>query len=116
MKYGIIIKSICFEMAHVVSMATDLTRSVISHMGFVYLLKLLYFSLLYPILYRILISGDGNIHQKIFSSSLSFILVYFPLYQSRAKRERATPRCVSLPSTLLPAPRPVRLSSWPPLR
>lgn len=75
-------------MALVVPMTTDVIHSFISRMSFIYLLKLLYFSLLYFLLYRILISKYGNIHQKAFSFFLFFF--YFSLLFLLSKESEAS--------------------------
>jgi hypothetical protein len=73
-------------MALVVSMTTDVIHGFISHTSFIYLLKLLYFSSLYFLLHRILISWYGNIHQKAFPS---FHYFHFSLLCSLSEKSEA---------------------------
>jgi hypothetical protein len=74
-------------MALVVSMTTDVIHGFMSHTSFIYFLKLLYFSSLYFLLHRILISRYGNIHQKAFPC---FHYFHFSLLFSLSEESEAS--------------------------
>jgi hypothetical protein len=87
MKYRIIIKSICFEMALVVSMTTDVVHSFISRISFIYLLGSYCISVCCISFRTEFLSVDmATSIKKHFSFFLFFTLVYFSRYQRKVKQ------------------------------